>query len=303
MRKLHLLILLASFPLGNVLGQQQAMFTQYMFNGLAVNPAYAGSQDEISFTTLARRQWTAMEGAPTTETFSVHGPIRNRKIAIGLQLFHDAIGITNQYGVYGAYAYRVKMPQGTLSAGAQVGFNSYRARYSAVSLKTSDDPRFSADEAGGILPNFGVGLYYQTQRFYAGGSSPLLITNSLPGGRESQAKQYRHWFFTTGVVVELSHHWKLKPSTLVKVVEGAPLEVDINANVLIRELIWLGISYRSFDALSFLVEWQITRPLRVGYAYDYTLTSLRSEHSGTHEIMLNYRLWFDQSETVSPRYF
>ena len=303
LKKTYWLLIMGVFPFGLAFGQQQAMFTQYMFNGLAINPAYAGSQDGVSFTALARRQWTGLNGAPSTETFSVHGPLKNRKIALGLQLYHDAVGIADQYGVYGVYAYRIDMGRGTLAAGVQGGFNSYRARYSSVFVKSGDDPHFSADDASGMLPNFGAGLYYSTKKFYAGFSLPHLITNPLPGSVVSRAQQYRHWFFTTGTVVTLSEQMKLKPSILVKAVEGAPVEVDVNANLLIKELLWLGVSYRSFAALSFLAELQITRPLRLGYAYDYTLTTLKSSHSGTHELMINYRLRFDRSKAISPRYF
>lgn len=302
-KKLYILYIIFSFFSSLVCAQQQVMFTQYMFNGLAINPAYAGSSDGINFTALARRQWIKMEGAPSTETFSVHGPVRNRKIALGLQLFHDEIGITNQYGIYGAYTYRIKLRKGTLAAGLQVGFNSYKADYNSISIKNQDDPHFSYTDAKAFLPNFGAGLYYTTNRFYAGLSLPLLLNNSLPGSPENLAQQCRHWFASAGFLVDLNENLKLKPSILVKAVQGAPLEVDINANLVIKDIIWLGTSYRSFDALCFLFEIQAGNQLRIGYAYDFTLTKLQQVQTGTHEIMLNYRLQFDNSKAISPRYF
>lgn len=284
-------------------GQQQAMYTQYMFNGLAINPAYAGSQESLTMTALAREQWLGLEGAPSSQTFSMHGPFKGRKIALGLLLTHDQIGVTDQYGAYAVYAYRIKLAKGTLSTGLQAGFNSYRASFSKVVVRQGDDITFSSDDLRSFLPNIGAGAYYNTQRFYVGFSLPHLLANPYPGEDGSQAQQYRHWFLTSGYVFDVSPNLKLKPNVLVKAVEGAPLEVDINANFLLNEILWLGASYRSFDAVSFLVEFQATSQFRFGYAYDYTLTDLRSFHTGSHELMLNYRFLRKNKKMLTPRYF
>ena len=283
--------------------QQQAMYTQYMFNGLAINPAYAGSQGALNLTALARKQWQGFAGAPSTQTFSAHAPLRDETMGLGLLLTHDEIGVTNQYGAYAVYAYRIKMSRGTLSAGLQAGFNSYRAGFSQVLVREGDDISFSADDAEAFLPNFGTGLYYNTTRFYAGFSLPMLLTNNYPGSEGQLARQYRHWFFTTGYVLDLNADLKLKPNLLVKAVEGAPIEVDINANLLIKELLWVGLSYRSFDAISALIELQATPQFRIGYAYDYTLTDLQQVNTGSHELMLNYRLVRKDKKMLTPRYF
>jgi type IX secretion system PorP/SprF family membrane protein len=283
--------------------QQQAMYTQYMFNGLAINPAYAGSQGALNLTALARKQWHGFAGAPSTQTFSAHAPLRDESMGLGLLLTHDEIGVTNQYGAYAVYAYRVKMSRGTLSAGLQAGFNSYRAGFSQVLVREGDDISFSADDAEAFLPNFGTGLYYNTTRFYAGFSLPMLLANNYPGSEGQLAQQYRHWFFTTGYVIDLNADLKLKPNVLVKAVEGAPIEVDINANLLIKELLWVGLSYRSFDAVSALIELQATPQFRIGYAYDYTLTDLQQVNTGSHELMLNYRLVRKDKKMLTPRYF
>ena len=232
--------------------QQQAMYTQYMFNGLAINPAYAGSQGALNLTALGRKQWAGFDGAPSTQTFSVHSPVGNRKIAWGLLLSHDNIGVTDQYALYGMYAYRLKLAKGTLATGLQVGVDSYRAGFSNVFVRQSGDDFFAFDDVQGMLPNFGAGVFYSTQRFYAGFSLPRLLTNVYPGENKARARQYQHWFFTTGYVFDLNRDLKLKPNLLVKAVEGAPIEVDINANLLIKEKFWVGLSYRSFDAISAL---------------------------------------------------
>ena len=283
-------------------GQQQAMYTQYMFNGLAINPAYAGSQESLTLTALGREQWVGFEGAPSSQTFSAHAPLRNDKIALGGVVFRDKIGLTEQYGAYLIYAYRIRMDRGTLSAGLQAGFNDYRAAFSRANVP-DDDWAFYVDELQGFLPNFGAGLYYSTDRFYAGFSLPQLLTNAYPGQEGSVAQQYRHWFLSTGYVFDLNPDLKLKPNLLVKAVEGAPVEVDINANLLIRELFWIGASYRSFDAVSALLEFQATPRFRIGYAYDYTLTGLQQVNSGSHELMLNYRFLRRDKKMLTPRYF
>lgn len=284
-------------------GQQQAMYTQYMFNGLAINPAYAGSQESLTLTALGREQWVGLEGAPSSQTFSAHAPLKNKKIALGMLLTHDEIGVTNQYGVYAMYAYRIRFSKGTLSTGLQAGFNSYRASFSKVFVPQAGDDSFTSDDLRSFLPNFGAGAYYCNSRFYVGFSLPLLLTNAYPGEEGSLAKQYRHWFLSSGYVFDLSSQLKLKPNLLVKAVEGAPLEVDINANLLIKELVWVGASYRSFDAMSFLLEFQATPQFSFGYAYDHTLTEMHSVQNGSHELMLNYRFLKKDKKMLTPRYF
>ncbi len=283
--------------------QQQAMYTQYMFNGLAINPAYAGSQEALSITALARKQWAGFDGAPSTQTFSVHSPVSNRKAAWGLLLSHDNIGVTDQYAIYGMYAYRLKLGKGTLATGLQAGVDSYRAGFSQVNVRQNGDDLFTFDDVQGMIPNFGAGVYYSTNRFYTGFSLPRLLTNVYPGDNQARARQYQHWFFTTGYVFDLSRTLKLKPNLLVKAVEGAPVEFDINANLLIQEKFWVGLSYRSLDAVSGLLEFQATEQFKFGYSYDYTLTELRPYQGGSHEVMLNYQLRFKKTKITSPRYF
>lgn len=298
-----LLVLGLCFLMTPTSAQQRIMFTQYMFNGLAVNPAYAGSQDALDLTLLAREQWMGIDGAPSTQTFSAHTPLPDTKASVGLLLTRDQVGVDTQTGVYGAYTYRIKLAKGSLSAGLQGGFDFYRAGFSRVQVE-DDDQHFVQDDAQAFLPNFGAGLYYRTKKFYAGFSVPYLLNNLYPNHQEtSQARQYRHWFASAGYVLALNRDLKLKPNVLVKAVQGAPVEVDLNANLLIKETLWVGMSYRSFDALSWLVEFQFTPKLRAGYAYDMTVSPLRQVNNGSHELMLNYRLSFQKSKVITPRYF
>ncbi len=287
-------------------GQQEAMFTQYMFNGLALNPAYAGSHESLSATLLFRDQWTGLTGAPTTQTFSMHSPIRNAKIALGLQVIHDKITVFNQYGVNGSYAYRIFTNKGTLSFGLQVGFTSYNADLTELQPQDPTDNVFSVD-VNKFMPNFGAGVYYYTDKFYVGFSVPQLITNSLDEQiieEDSDARQDRHYFLTSGYMFELSPSVKLKPNLLLKVVEGAPVELDLNANVLFSEVLWLGLSWRSMADFDAMMQIQLTDQLLLGYSYDFAnTTDLRRVNSGSHELMINYRFRYAKNKVVTPRYF
>ena len=290
--------------------QQQAMYTQYMFNGLAINPAYAGSHQTLEFTALARQQWAGLDGAPSTQTFTAHSPLKNRSIGLGLSVIHDQIGITNQFGVYSAYSYRIQFHnKGVLAMGLQAGFTQYQEDLTQLqgSIRDPNDPNFAQDEVSKFMPNFGAGLYYYTKRFYMGISSPHIVQiklDDLEMANDSEARQRRQYFYRTGYVFDLSRSVKFKPNLLVKVVEGAPVSADINLNFLFQEVLWAGVSYRSFDSFDALLQLNLTEQFSIGYAYDFaTTTELRRLHSGSHELMLNYRLKPPRRRMLTPRYF
>ncbi len=287
-------------------GQQEAMFTQYMFNGLAINPAYAGSHESLSATLLFRDQWTGLPQAPSTQTFSIHSPVKNAKIALGLQFIHDKLAIFEQYGVNGSYAYRIFTAKGTLSLGLQFGFTSYQAKLSDLVPQDPSDPVFQGNVRK-TMPNFGAGVYYYTDRFYIGLSAPQLVTNSLSNDIveiDADARQARHYFLTAGHVFDLSHNVKLKPNVLIKAVAGAPIQMDLNANVLFSDVLWLGLSWRSLSDIDALIELQLTDQLLMGYSYDFaSTTDLSRVNSGSHELMLNYRFRYAKNKVITPRYF
>ena len=287
----------------NASGQQQVMFTQYMFNGLALNPAYAGSHETVSITAMAREQWTGIDGAPSTQTLSIHSPIINQRIGLGLLFLHDRIGVTEQTGAYAAYSYKIPFTNGgKLAFGLQGGITYYNAAFSEIS---DDNPAFSNGDIQEYHPNAGFGLYYSTDKFYMGASAPQLIENTFDkNNKDSDSKLVRHYFANIGYVFKLSESLKLKPNLLAKAVEGAPVEFDINMNLLINEVIWIGASWRSFDSFDALLQLQITERMQFGYAYDFaTTTDLSRVNGGSHEIMLNYRFSFNKSRVITPRYF
>lgn len=281
--------------------QQQVMFTQYMFNGLVINPAYAGSHEAISVTALSRIQWVGIDGAPNTQTFSIHSPVPSKNIGVGAFFVRDNIGVSTENNFFLSYAYRVRLRKGYLAMGLHGGFSSLDVNYTELGL--ADSNLQGADT--NFKPNFGAGIYYASDRFYFGASSPYLVRNnsnsSLPS--DIQTDQVLHYYITSGAIFDISPLIKLKPSILAKVVTGAPIEFDFNANVLFDEKLWVGLSYRSFDSIDLLLELQLNQQLRLGYAYDLTVSDLRKVNSGSHEIMLNYRFVFSKSKIVTPRYF
>jgi type IX secretion system PorP/SprF family membrane protein len=288
--------------------QQHPMLSQYMFNGLILNPAYAGSKDYISTGLLYRKQWVEFDGAPVTQTAFIHGPLKSRKVGIGFSLINDKIGVTNRTDAYGSYAYHLKVGErGKFSMGLQAGVSYYNARLSDLIYWDKNDPVFAEEVQTNLLPNAGVGVYYYERKFYAGLSVPHLLSydpqKSLSFEVEKVPHQVRHYFFSSGYVAEVNDDFKIKPSVLVKYVPDTPVEFDINCNVLLANTFWIGASYRTGDAIVGIIEYQITRKMRLGYSYDATISDIRNHSSGSHEIMLGYDFGYDIMKMKTPRYF
>ncbi len=287
-------------------GQQQVLFTQYMFNGLALNPAYAGSDSTLNLTVLAREQWMGFEGAPSNQMFSAHTPLGPfKEMGLGLLMEREKIAVTELLNFYASYAYKILLGPGSLAFGLQAGLTHQSQQLTGLALPPGvTDPSFD-ENVTTLLPNFGAGVYYRTSRFYAGFSVPFLLENSFD---ESDiilaARQLRHYFLTAGYLFDLSPSLKFKPQILVKSVTGAPVNIDLNANFLIREKVWAGLSLRNMNSLNALMEIQLNRRFKIGMAYDLVTSDLGQVNSGSGEFMLNYRVFSGVPERViSPRYF
>jgi type IX secretion system PorP/SprF family membrane protein len=276
-----------------------------MFNGLAINPAYAGTHDYLNLTALARKQWLGVDGAPSTMTFSAHSPMKNDKVALGLLFYSDKIGIFKQYSLNGIYAYKISISaKSKLSFGLQAGVTNYVARYSELTSKDPNDPNISQTDVSNYSPSFGAGLYYYSEKFYLGISSPFLLNNILQSNQVSNNFRMRStYFLSSGIVLKLSDEVKWKPSTLIKYTSGAPVQVDLNSNFLFKEVLWLGASLRNFSSVNFLVQFNVNEQLRIGYDYDLNLNKVSPLYRGSHEIMVNYFFSFSQKNVVTPRYF
>jgi type IX secretion system PorP/SprF family membrane protein len=287
--------------------QQNPLFTQYMFNGLVINPAYTGSHESMTATAAARSQWKGLRGAPETQVASIHSPLKLSRSAAGAVFVHDQVSVINQYMVYGTYAYRIPVSKnGKLAVGGQAGITYYQANFSDLNIITPNnqqDPIFLQNESR-ILPNLGIGAYYYSKKSYIGLSLPTLINNRWNDqDGYTQARQKRHYFLSAGHVFTLNRSLKLKPNVLLKWVEGGAFQYDLNANMLIQERLWVGVSYRMKDSVDGLLELNISNHLSLGYSYGYPISSLASVQTGTHEVVLNYRISRNKHIVFSPRYF
>ncbi len=284
--------------------QQDPLYSQYMFNMLGINPAYAGSREVLSITGMYRRQWVGIEGAPSTQFLSADVPLAHERVGLGLQLFNDQIGVSGANGAYLSYSYRLRFRKGVFAMGLQGGVTRFYADYAGVRLGSNGSDQAFVNNMNQYQPNFGAGIYYNTDRFYVGLSSPHILgkgTNYEVAVNYRGDRQVNHWMLSSGMVFQLSPVVALKPSILLRMVAGAPLHLDINANLWFYKTVAVGISIRDNGTIVGLLELQINRQFRFGYAYDYTTNALRN--SGSHEFMLRYEFGFEKKKMVSPRFF
>ena len=287
-------------------GQQQALSTQYMYNTLAINPAYAGTHETLSLTANIRSQWSGIEGAPNTQTLSTHGPLSKDKIAIGLNILHDKIGVTNFTSITPSGAYRIHFDSDKiLSFGLSFSMSHYKAGLSQLNPGSSNDIAF-ANDINKWMPNFGAGAFYYSKKYYVGLSVPYLLKNKT--SYENSEKDYQsnldpHYYLTGGYVFTLDHRLKLKPNFMLRGVKGDLANIDINTNLLIDDMFGIGLSYRWSESVAILLELFLTEQLRFGYSYDYVVGGLNKVTTGSHEIMINYRFPFTKSKVITPRYF
>lgn len=284
------LILLLSH-VSDLRAQQSSIYSNFMFNRLAINPAYAGSQDQLNVTAVHRRQWENFEGAPSTSAFSAHKYLREKNIGVGLMASSDQIGIHTDNRLYLVYAYKIETKAGVLSLGLQGGFSRLSSDFTQLNLRSERDAMMSGMRSD-FNPNFGTGAYFSNDRFFAGISVPYLIQNRLEGTTEAlaQAQEARYYMLTTGVVLDVNQDLKLVPSALVRVQEGNAMGVDINTNMVIKDVLTVGLSYRSEMALTALMSINLSEQLSLGYAYDLTNHDIGQYSNGSHEFVLNFRI-------------
>ncbi len=295
--------------LGSVVAQQDPLYTQYRNNMLSVNPAYAGSREALTVALLHRSQWVGINGAPTTQTLTVHGPLVNPNLGFGASLVHDVIGPTRTTGLYGDLSGRVKLTEnGYLAGGIKLGINFFSSNLTTVETGTQGDAAFGQNTSS-VLPNLGFGVYYYSPSFYLGVSAPKLIQNvlyadNLPSGEVFEVTEKRHYFAIAGVILELNPNLKFRPSVLARLVDGAPNSLDLTGSFIFADKFWIGAFYRYQESLGMLVDYNFTPQLKVGYSYDYTLTELQNYNSGSHEISVTYDFIFNDAKKIkSPRYF
>src|SRR6267154_574136 len=279
---------------GSILyGQQRPIQSLYMFDPLLVNPAFAGSQVQLSATAIYRNQWVNLDGAPKTFTQTAHSGFRKYRVGVGYILSNDQIGIHNDVGFYGVYSYKIPLwKKGTLSMGLQGGFNNLRTNYDLLTLKSQQD-MFLSGTISVFNPNVGAGLYYRQDNFYVGFSVPYILDNRVVGldqDTSKLSKQERYYYVMGGFSKKLSNTVKVVPSTLVRFQDNAPVSFDLNAFLVFYDPIGLGCSYRLNDSVIPMFELSLNENFHVGYAYDMTTSALNRYSNGSHEVMINYRI-------------
>ena len=288
----RLLTILCCSVAALALGQQRPIQSLYMFDPLLINPAYAGTQTQLSATAIYRNQWVNLDGAPKTLTTTVHSGFLRNRVGLGIIAGSDQIGIHDDVSLYGAYSYRIMLNRSTsLSMGIQGGFNRFRSDFNKLSLKNPGDPNLVGVYQK-YLPNVGAGLYLRHNDFFVGFSVPYMINNKtadeLQAGNLS--KQRRYYYLTGGIKADLSEYVQIYPSILMRFQDKAPYSMDINTMFILYNSVGLGVSYRLSDAVIGLFELQLNDNFHVGYAYDFTSSNLNRFSAGTHEIMINYRI-------------
>jgi type IX secretion system PorP/SprF family membrane protein len=289
------------------MGQQDPQFTQYMFNLLALNPAYAGSAEQVSLKALTRHQWVGFDGAPETQTLTMHAPVFNESLGVGGTIMRDSHGPVTQYTFMADIAYRIHMGESKLAFGLKGGLNVFQGRFAELNPLQPDDPVFQQNVNSKLDPQFGFGMMWYSDRHFLGISTPKILRTeffqtdtlqfiSLPGQRP-------HYFLTGGYVFDLNTYVMFKPTFLLKAVQGAPMSFDLSANFMFYEKFWIGAMYRHTDAVGALVQYHFTDGLYAGYSYDYPLSPFRNYSGGSHEVMVGFDFGSKTKGIRSPRYF
>ncbi len=315
--KISLALALVVGCFGSSKAQYDAMFTQYMFNEVFINPAYAGSKEAMSATLLHRQQWVSFPGRPITTSFSLHGPLEGNKMGVGLSILSEKVGVMTRNLIYANYAYRLKLDKkNVLAMGLMGGLDHQMNKFSSLKVSNDEsgvpvaDPQFAATP-NVVAPNFGGGLYYNNDQLYVGLSVPRLVDNQVAFGRDGSstvkttkiAPKKFTYYLTGGYLFKLDEDFKLRTNIMIKAVQNAPLQVDIGGNVLYKDLIWGGLQYRTGSSISMILGYQVNKQFLVCYSYDYGLNKIQRYSFGSHEIVLNYLFSFTGRKVITPRYF
>ncbi len=309
-RKFILLVLLFILATISLWSQQDAQYTQYMYNTISINPAYAGSRGNMSMGLLYRSQWVGLDGAPKTQTFNFHTPIGYRGVGVGFSVVNDVIGPTSETYFDGDFSYTLYTSvEGRLSFGLKASAHLLDVRFSELNQDNSSgvDPSLQEDIDNKFSPNIGAGIYYRTNKFYAGISIPRILetTHFKEGSNPTTANEQMHLYLMTGYVFDINNFIKFKPTLLTKAVKGAPLQVDLSANFMFNNKFILGAAYRWDAAFSGMFGFQVSEDIMIGLAYDKETTELGNAafNDGSFEIMIRYDFIKTKNNLKSPRFF
>ena len=305
MNRIILSILAISFTF-QMSGQMFPLSDHYVVNALVINPAYAGCQDALSLTASYRDQWAGFSDAPKSYILSVHTPVFNDRVGLGLLVENNSIGIFKETTILGNYAYRMELQGGKLALGLGFGFTAYNTAWNKLIAADANDMQLMNNPSSTVLPNFSLGAYYYTKKYFIGISMPLFLSHEL----DKSTGKYKidnnfsgsNYFFTTGYEVGISPQVKFLPSVLIKYHPDNTIQIDYNAQINLKDRIWLGIGYRNKDILVGMLQCQLNYQIRMAYSYDYDFGSIGKYMNGSHEIVLNYIFKFER-KVIGPRQF
>ena len=305
MNRFILTILALSLPY-QLLGQMFPLSDHYVYNALAINPAFAGSEDALSATILYRNQWIGFKDAPKSQMLSVHAPVFNDRIGLGLLIENNTIGIFKETNFLGNYSYMMELRDGKLSFGLAFGATVYNNAWDDLQATDPNDQQLLNNPASAVLPSFSIGTYYYTKKYFIGLSVPLLLSHTLNPGTgkyelENNFSGY-NYFLSGGYEFSLSPMIKFTPSMLVKYHPQNTVQMDFNTLFSLKEKLWIGLSYRSRDILVAMIQCQLNYQLRISYAYDFNMGNMGKYLGGSHEIVLNYVFRYNR-KVVGPRQF
>lgn len=305
MKKILMLLIATLGFINEVIAQQDAQYTQYMYNPMNVNSAYAGSRDVLSVFGMHRTQWVGLDGAPVTNTFSLHTPIKDGKFGLGFSVVNDKIGPCDENSISIDFAYRITLSNSILSFGLKGTADLLNVDYTKLDIYVPTDPQFENNIDNRFSPNVGAGIYWYSDKYYLGLSVPnFLETKHYDDNNFSAlAREKMHYYLMGGYVFDLSPSIKFKPALLTKMVSGAPLQLDITANFMYNEKFILGGAYRWDAAASLMAGFQVSDKILLGYAYDMETTKLANYNSGSHEIFLRFELFNSSVKAINPRFF
>ncbi len=305
--KVIIIIVLLFSAAENIYSQQDPLFSKYMFNPLFVNPAYAGSRETISSVLLYRAQWVGFDDAPNTQTFSVHSPLAQKKMGVGVSIIRDQLGPSVTHGILGAYAYRIKMLDGKLSFALRGALYNYGFDWSKIDYK-NNETNLLTQQINYWMPSFDFGLRFHNKSSYVGLTFSHLNQPSIQRneGIDSLTNTFQlipHAILTAGKAFKMSDDLVLKPSVLVNTSTSLITTADFNFSALLKNVFWVGASYRTSKTIVAMIQYDLNPNISVGYSYDITLNKLINYNSGSHEFFLRYDLDYKKSKILSPRYF
>lgn len=301
------IIVVVSTCFNQAQAQQDPNFTQYMYNTLSINPAYAGSREVLSATLLHRSQWLGFEDAPQTQTLTVHSPLNSESMALGLSVVNDQIGVVSDTYVSGAYSYNIQISRfANLSLGLNAGAKILNVDFNRLNIEDDTDPLFANNIENKISPQFGLGFLLSNDNYYFGISSPALLRTNHFEGSSDQNVELRdriHYYLTSGVVFDINNNLQFKPSVLLRHVSGSPLLAEASANFLFNKKFTFGAAYRFDSAFSGLFGFQATDAILVGLSYDSSISDISSYNNGSLEFFLRFELFKRYKKMYTPRFF